>query len=49
LDRSNSAIDTGDMIHDFNFEPILMTRRDPGLNMARYYAITLQPTLFSEV
>jgi predicted DNA-binding WGR domain protein len=26
-----------------------MTRRNPGLNMARYYAITVQPTLFTEV
>ncbi len=26
-----------------------MTRRDPILNMARFYAIVLQPTLFGEV
>lgn len=26
-----------------------MTRRDPSLNMARFYRVVLQPTLFGEV
>lgn len=43
------AINTGPIIHDFDFEPILIARRDPALNIARFYAITLQPTLFGEV
>lgn len=47
LDRSSLAINTGPFIHDF--EPILITRRDPALKMARLYAIALQPTLFGEV
>lgn len=32
-----------------DFEPLSLTRRDPDLNMARFYAIALQPTLFGEV
>ena len=31
------------------FELLSLTRRDPDLNMARFYAIALQPTLFGEV
>lgn len=30
-------------------EPIWLTRRDPVRNMARFYVLTLQPTLFGEV
>ncbi|WP_108130756.1 WGR domain-containing protein [Gemmobacter caeni] len=37
------------MSHGLDFEPLSMTRRDPDLNMARFYAIALQPTLFGEV
>ncbi len=37
------------MSHSLDFEPLSMTRRDPDLNMARFYAIALQPTLFGEV
>ncbi len=41
--------DTGAMNQSLNFEPLSMKRRDPDLNMARFYAIALQPTLFGEV
>lgn len=37
------------MNQSMDFEPLSMTRRDPDLNMARFYAIALQPTLFGEV
>lgn len=37
------------MNQDLDFKPLSMTRRDPDLNMARFYAIALQPTLFGEV
>lgn len=37
------------MILSTDFEPLSLTRRDPDLNMARFYAIALQPTLFGEV
>lgn len=32
-------------------EPIEMhfQRKDPALNMARYYSLSLQPTLFGEI
>lgn len=30
-------------------DTILLRRVDPGRNMARYYALTLEPTLFGEV
>lgn len=43
------AADTGAMSHGLDFEPLSMTRRDPDLNIARFYAIALQPTLFGEV
>jgi len=29
--------------------PIRLTRHDPDRNMARFYALTLEPTLFGEV
>lgn len=29
--------------------PLHLTRRDPARNMARFYEISLQPTLFGEV
>lgn len=37
------------MNQSLDFEPLSMTRRDPDLNMARFYAIALQPTLFGEI
>jgi predicted DNA-binding WGR domain protein len=49
LDRWLDAADTHGMTHDLGFEPLSITRRDPDLNMARFYAIALQPTLFGEV
>ena len=30
-------------------DPVHLTRIDPALNMARFYDISLQPTLFGEV
>lgn len=30
-------------------EPVRLTRHDPDRNMARFYALTLEPTLFGEV
>lgn len=29
--------------------PCRLTRRDPALNMARFYSVAVQPTLFGEV
>lgn len=37
------------MKHRSDFQPLSMTRRNPDLNMARFYAIALQLTLFGEV
>lgn len=31
-----------------NITPIHLTRVDPELNMARFYGVTVQPTLFGE-
>ena len=30
-------------------KPVTVTRRDPELNMARFYRLWLEPTLFGEV
>lgn len=30
-------------------DPVRLTRHDPDRNMARFYALTLEPTLFGEV
>lgn len=30
-------------------DPLRLTRSDPDRNMARFYALTLEPTLFGEV
>ena len=30
-------------------EPLYLTRSDPSRNMARFYALSLEPTLFGEV
>jgi predicted DNA-binding WGR domain protein len=30
-------------------EPVFLTRRDPAQNMARFYTISMLPTLFGEV
>ena len=30
-------------------QPVTITRRDPELNMARFYRLWLEPTLFGEV
>jgi predicted DNA-binding WGR domain protein len=30
-------------------DPLRLTRRDPERNMARFYALALEPTLFGEV
>lgn len=30
-------------------DPLRLTRRDPERNMARFYVLTLEPTLFGEV
>lgn len=30
-------------------EPVFLTRRDPAQNMARFYTISILPTLFGEV
>lgn len=49
LDKSRLAADTLGMTLIPDFEPLSMTRRDPDLNMARFYSIALQPTLFGEV
>lgn len=49
MDRLTLTADTVAMSHILDFEPLSMTRRDPDLNMARFYAIALQPTLFGEV
>lgn len=32
-----------------NITPIHLTRVDPELNMARFYGVTMQPTLFGEI
>lgn len=32
-----------------HYEPLSMSRRDADLNVARFYAIALQPTLIGEV
>lgn len=31
-----------------NISPLHLTRVDPKLNMARFYGVTVQPTLFGE-
>lgn len=31
-----------------NISPLHLTRVDPELNMARFYGVTVQPTLFGE-
>jgi predicted DNA-binding WGR domain protein len=41
--------ETGTMTETAPPGPLHLTRRDPARNMARFYAISLQPTLFGEV
>ena len=44
LDRPARIGETADMS-----DPVHLTRIDPAQNMARFYDISLQPTLFGEV
>lgn len=47
LDRSSRAWDTRSMI-EHRPEPVRLIRRDPARNMARFYTISILPTLFGE-
>lgn len=44
LDREGSEFDTHPMS-----EPLLLHRRDPDRNMARFYRLSLEPNLFGGV
>lgn len=37
------------VMQSLNITPIHLTRVDPELNMARFYGVTVQPTLFGEI
>lgn len=48
LDELLSALNTGGMQHP-EIDPIHLVHVNPDLNMARFYGISLQPTLFGEM
>ncbi|MCA0270941.1 MAG: WGR domain-containing protein [Proteobacteria bacterium] len=48
LDRANGTCQTRDMVYSLP-DPVRLTRHDPDRNMARFYALALEPTLFGEV
>lgn len=48
LDVSRSARDTGAMQRP-EIDPIHLVHVNPALNMARFYGISVQPTLFGEI
>ena len=48
LDRDNrSMTDTGD-IAAHKLQVLVLERRDPSLNMARFYVLAIEPTLFGD-
>jgi predicted DNA-binding WGR domain protein len=47
LDLSSGAWNTRSMIEQ-RPEPVRLIRRDPARNMARFYTISILPTLFGE-